>query len=115
MTKKKQTRKKQTRKKPTSTAKKAPVKKPKPATKPGRPTGSRNKQLPVAEQQLSRCHGCSSTEKKSTGQSPVIQEYSGVYDGKPYTHIIRRRVVCTDCGQHRMDRNYENRVSGSKN
>ena len=37
------------------------------------------------------------------------QAFRGVHNGQPFTHIVRRRTKCLDCGQFRVDRAYENR------
>lgn len=70
----------------------------------GRPQGSPN----VKDQTVSkpsRCirPGCGCTERVVL--QTTTQEYAGLDgDGRPYTHIIRRRVRCTACGQVRIDR-----------
>ncbi len=70
----------------------------------GRPQGSEN----VKDQTVSkpsRCirAGCDCTEREVL--KTTSQAHAGLDgDGRPYTHIIRRRVRCTACGQHRVDR-----------
>lgn len=75
------------------------------AKKPGRPRGSKNIDRPAdpEENVLSNCPKCGSTRKKTVSQSPIVQFFEGVHNGKPFNRIVRRRVICSDCGQHRMD------------
>ena len=76
----------------------------------GRPKGSKNRLAPVVAAPASECPapGCGSTER-----GPYLdrteQAYDGLIDGKPYTHIVRRRCRCLACGQLRIDRTYERR------
>ncbi len=74
----------------------------------GRPKGSKTKERDETTAELSRCQKCGSTER-APYTSKLVQEYAGVIDGKPFTRIVRRRTKCLDCGQHRVDRFYENR------
>lgn len=70
----------------------------------GRPQGAENIQAQTIST-LSRCiaPGCESTERKVLGKTE--QEYEGLDDqGRRYTHIVRRRVQCSACGQVRIDR-----------
>lgn len=63
----------------------------------------------------SRCHACGSTDQRKHGDRRV-QEYAGVDStGAPFTHIIRQRVECTACGQHRTDTSRENRPRAAEN
>lgn len=64
----------------------------------------------IVQGDLTRCPSCDSTEREPyTGKTEM--EFSGTTpDGLPYTHIVRRRTRCQACGQHRIDRVYENRV-----
>jgi len=75
----------------------------------GRPTGSRTKNSPEVEAELSRCPKCGSTERTAyTGKHE--QAYAGLDPfNQPFTHIIKQRTACVDCGQHRIDRTLENR------
>lgn len=77
----------------------------------GRPAGSRTKNSPEAAVELSRCSKCGSTERAAYS-SKHEQAYSGL-DGfnQPFTHIIRSRTHCLCCGQHRVDRTLENRLT----
>ena len=76
----------------------------------GRPRGAKN----VTDIQtviLSRCKRCGSTERTKYG-SPRIQEYAGILaNGDRYTHIVRNRTRCLACGQARIDRSFENRIT----
>lgn len=77
----------------------------------GRPAGSRTKNSPEVPAELSRCPKCGSTERTAyTGKHE--QTYSGLDPfNQPFTHIIRQRTACVNCGQHRIDRTLENRPS----
>lgn len=73
----------------------------------GRPKGSKNKPLDHAQGELTRCQRCQSTNRNPY-TSRVEQAYAGTtLGGQPYTHIVRRRTSCADCGQHRIDKHYE--------
>ena len=84
--------------------------------KPGRPPGSTSKKTAAetVEAPKSRCRACGSTEREAY-TTKHIQTYAGVIPegypdaGQPFTAIMRRRTLCADCGQHRIDRTYENR------
>ena len=84
-------------------------------TKPrrGRPPGQTMAPAPaVVTVPTSRCPKCDSTER-----TPYFgcteQEHDGVDEkGRPFTHIVRRRTRCLNCGQARIDRSHENRASG---
>lgn len=105
-TKKKATKKKAATKK--ATKKKAAAKKK--TAKKGRPKGAANHAREHATAEPSRCPKCGSTNRGPYTQKQV-QEWGGVHPitGQPVTHIIRRWTSCTDCGQHRIDRSYENK------
>jgi len=105
---KKATKKKPTQaKKGTNSAEKALVSKSRKRS-PGRPAGSQNIDRPVSEGVLSIC-SCGSTERRTVGQGPLIQAHEHIHHGNYYTHIVRRRVVCSRCGQQRMEITRENR------
>lgn len=57
-------------------------------------------------------HQCLRCESERHGPpiAEQTQAYSDIDDktGRPYTHIIRSRVKCLDCGQIRMVRSYRN-------
>lgn len=75
----------------------------------GRPAGSRTKNSPEVQAERSRCPKCGSTERTAY-TSKHEQAYAGLDPaGEPFTHIIRQRTICVDCGQHRIDRTLENR------
>lgn len=75
----------------------------------GRPKGSLNKEQDHVQAIPTHCIKCASTEREAYNRSEV-QEFSGVDpQGNPYTHIVRRWTRCSACGQHRIDRYYENR------
>lgn len=85
-----------------------------PVTPKGRPAGSRTKNSPVADVELSRCPKCGSTNRAAYTSKNVQAFASLDSHGQPYTHIIRQRTSCTDCGQHRIDRTLENRPEPTK-
>jgi hypothetical protein len=59
---------------------------------------------------------CPNKDCRSTRRGPYrsreVQAFAGEHNGRPYTHIVRRRTVCLDCGQARIDRSYENWPNG---
>lgn len=76
----------------------------------GRPAGSRNKSYPEASVEPSRCPKCGSTQRAAYC-SKHEQAFGGLDPaGQPFTHIIKQRTHCLDCGQHRVDRTLENRL-----
>lgn len=78
----------------------------------GRPKDASKDKPPVTTVEESRCPRpeCQSTRRGSY-YGTTEQEHRGLDDdGKPYTHIVRRRTKCLDCGQGRIDRTYENRA-----
>jgi len=75
---------------------------------PGRPKGSTNADADVITVEPSRCRRCGST-RRSDYYGKTEQAFRGEHNGQPFTHIVRRRTKCLDCGQLRVDRAYENR------
>jgi len=75
---------------------------------PGRPKGSGQSPPDFVNVEPSRCKRCGST-RRSDYYGKTEQAHRGEYNGRPYTHIVRRRTKCVDCGQLRIDRFYENR------
>ena len=75
---------------------------------PGRPKGSTNADADVITVEPSRCRRCGST-RRSDYYGKTEQAFCGEHNGQPFTHIVRRRTKCLDCGQSRIDRAYENR------
>lgn len=73
--------------------------------KPGRPTGSPNV-TQTAEASPSRCPVCQSS-RRDRYLDRHVQEHNGESNGQPFTHIVRRRCRCSDCGQMRIDRALE--------
>jgi hypothetical protein len=63
---------------------------------------------PIADvQPSSRCPKCGS-EGRTQYWSKIVQTSAGILpDGRPYGRIVRRRCRCLDCGQVRIDRQYE--------
>ncbi len=64
--------------------------------KQGRPVGSKNRTYDESEATVTTCKKCGSTNR-----GPYYGKNEQVHDGKL---IIRRRTVCQDCGQFRIDR-----------
>ncbi len=77
---------------------------------PGRPPESKTTKA-TADVHLSRCPNCQSTERTEY-TNPNEQFYPHTHEGKTYTHIIKRRTTCKNCGQARIDRARGNRVVG---
>lgn len=58
----------------------------------------------------SRCAKCGSTHRgKYTQKREIAQGGLSPVDGKPFNVIVLRWTNCRECGQHRVDRTYENR------
>ena len=77
--------------------------------KPGRPAGTPSEMSPpVADLQArSRCPKCGS-DRRTQYWSKLIQAFAGTLPGgRRYRRIVRRRCRCLDCGQVRIDREYE--------
>lgn len=74
----------------------------------GRPAGARNVEETV-DVFASRCPKCGSTEREGY-ESKTVQPYATIHRGVEYSHIVRRRCRCSNCGQTRIDRTYENVV-----
>ena len=79
--------------------------------RPGRPKGSGHPPADVITVDPSRCRRCGST-RRSDYYGKTEQAFRGEHNGQPFTHIVRRRTRCLDCGQLRVDRAYENRADG---
>ena len=77
--------------------------------KTGRPLGSKTPDRDIVDVQVSRCKRCGSTDRKPY-TSKVELVGNGIANGQPYTSVIVRHTQCAnpDCGQHRVDRFYEN-------
>lgn len=76
--------------------------------------GVPNRKYDQADVILSRCKKCGSTERtgyRSMHETKISQDIKG----NPATHVVWRACTCKNCGQHRRDMFYENRVlkSGS--
>jgi len=76
--------------------------------RPGRPAGPTSAAADVIAVGPSRCRRCGST-RRGDYYGKTEQAFRGEQDGLPFTHIVRRRTKCPDCGQVRVDRAYENR------
>jgi len=59
----------------------------------------------------SRCPDCGSTDRTGYVNTDAQEHPGTTADGEPYTHIVRRRTICKNCGRHRIDRSYENRTT----
>ncbi len=76
----------------------------------GRPVGATNVR-DTADAMPSACPKCGST-KRGPYLDRHVRAYTGLMNGQPYTHIVRRRVRCADCAQMRIDRTFENWPDG---
>jgi hypothetical protein len=81
------------------------------AGKRGRPTGSKS-ETPTVRVEPSRCQICQSTEREDFNNVQVIECAGQDAAGNPFTHIVKRRTRCSNCGQCRIDQTTENRVGG---
>ena len=59
---------------------------------PGRPEGSPNVKADQSEVVLSRCAKCGSTEREPYFGTPFEVPFAGEKDGKPYTHVVKKRT-----------------------
>ena len=77
----------------------------------GRPAGAKTQPAAIVAAEATRCPRCGSTDRDPYRRKNE-QAYPGVHDGKPYTHIVRRWTRCATpgCGQHRIDKSFENRA-----
>lgn len=74
----------------------------------GRPAGKKAENVPVEEAALTQCPKCHSTER-APYNGVRTREYSGITpDGRQYNFISWKNTKCTKCGQHRIDKIYEN-------
>lgn len=77
---------------------------------PGRPAGSPST-TDIAQGELTRCPKCGSTDR-GRYTSRTEQAFNGADPkGQPFTHLVWRRCRCYACGQHRIDKLYENRAA----
>ena len=79
----------------------------------GRPAGSKNAEVDLADVELTACAKCSSTEREpyfNRRDLPIQGNHPKT--GKPYTKIIVRRTRCLGCGQTRDDRHFVNEPRG---
>jgi hypothetical protein len=77
------------------------------AKKNGRPKGAKNRDVEIADGQLTSCPKCGSTKRTpyfNRRDLPIAGLH--LVTGKPYTSIVIRRTSCGDCGQHRDDRHF---------
>jgi len=78
--------------------------------KAGRPAGAKTQKQVIVLRVNANCPGCQSTERTVTGKTRPDLEYGGVtVDDRPYTHVVWRRCICTDCGQVYIEQTFENR------
>jgi len=71
--------------------------------------GIPNRKYDQADVILSRCKKCGSTERtgyRSMHETKISQDIKG----NPATHVVWRACCCKNCGQHRRDMFYENRI-----
>jgi NAD-dependent SIR2 family protein deacetylase len=57
----------------------------------------------------SRCAKCGSTERGPYTKRTEFPR-AETPDGRPCTHVVIRWTHCAACGQHRIDRCFENRI-----
>lgn len=55
------------------------------------------------------CSACGSQRRTPDVQTNEA-EYAGLDQGKPFTHIVWLQSQCSDCGQTRMKRVFEDRT-----
>ena len=75
---------------------------PKTTRRPGRPPGSKpvRDRAHVAELRA-QCPRCRSTRRTRLFHVATI-EHGGEFEGRPYTHVEKKRTTCADCGQALM-------------
>lgn len=74
----------------------------------GRPVGSKNRDYQESVALPSVCKQCNSTERETLGNPQEVESCGTRPDGTEYNTVINRRVRCTQCGQHRIEKTYEN-------
>lgn len=74
----------------------------------GRPKGSKNTRPDLVPATPSHCRTCGSTDREPYHKT-TVQQFGGIHEGRPYTHIVRRWTACKACGQARVDITHENR------
>lgn len=72
--------------------------------------GRKNHQYQVADAVTSSCPKCGSTDRVPYYRKTEHERLKAP-DGKPCTHAVLRYTQCEGCGQHRIDRTFENRRS----
>jgi len=82
----------------------------KPKTRKGRPNHHYEHTITMG----ARCPACGSTAARILRVAATRPHPSPGPDGQPCTHTITRRVICTDCGQHRFQTTLENRPAEPK-
>lgn len=73
--------------------------------------GVPNHQRDEVDATKSRCKRCGSTERSRYFRTTEMESPNGKgLFGERVTHIVWRACKCLACGQHRVDKSYENRV-----
>lgn len=68
----------------------------------GRPRGSRSHPHTTADAEMAACTRCQSTDAEVIRKLNTT-EHCGMFRGRPYTHIERRRMRCRSCGNYFME------------
>ena len=79
-----------------------------PATKAGRPRGSKT-QKAAGKSTTSKCPKCGSTDRTPYSQTRAIAIAGVDPDFGSYTHVVKRWTKCKSCNQARTDHSLENR------
>ena len=61
----------------------------------------------VVDTPPSRCVKCGSTDREPYWNRRVLNIAGSLPSGAKYDRIILRNTVCSNCGQHRVDRSHE--------
>ena len=67
----------------------------------------------VAKNLQTRCPVCGSSDRGPYNRVTETLCATAAPDGNPATHIVRRWTACKSCGQARIDRSYENRLTAN--
>jgi hypothetical protein len=79
----------------------------------GRPKGSANRDVDQVDAPATACPKCGSTRREAYfNRRDLAVQGVCFLTQKPYTSIIIRRTSCSDCGQHRDDRQLVNEPIG---
>jgi len=78
--------------------------------KPGRPVGAKTEERDLVDAGGSRCARCGCTDRTKYSSRIEVIGCGVNREGLRYTSVVCRHTQCLnpDCGQHRIDRFYEN-------